>query len=67
MLNCRDATQLISENQERSLSLRERLALKLHLMMCSGCQNFKDQIGVIRFIAHRYAKKPRDKNDRIEP
>lgn len=66
MLNCRDATQLISESQERKLSLKERMALKFHLMMCSGCQNFKEQIGVIRFIANRYAKKNSDSDNRID-
>ncbi|TAJ16747.1 MAG: zf-HC2 domain-containing protein, partial [Rugosibacter sp.] len=43
MVNCREATRLMSEQQERELVLRERLPLKLHVMMCTGCRNFGQQ------------------------
>lgn len=56
MLNCHDATCLMSESQERSLSLKERASLKFHLMMCSGCRNFKDQMKSLRLITRAYAK-----------
>jgi len=41
MLKCRDITRLTSEELDRELSLREKMALKVHLMMCRGCQNFR--------------------------
>ena len=56
MLNCHDATRLMSESQERRLSIFERLSLKFHLMMCSGCSNFKEQMGSIRWMSKAYAK-----------
>ena len=56
MLNCHDATRLMSESQEHTLKVTERLSLQLHLMVCSGCQNFNEQLGVIRQMAHEYAK-----------
>ena len=34
MMNCKDATRLMSERYERTLSLRERLSLKVHTAMC---------------------------------
>ena len=40
MLNCLEATRLLSERQERRLSLRERLALWFHLSMCHLCRGF---------------------------
>jgi heterodisulfide reductase subunit B len=57
MLNCHNATRLISESQERPLSAAERMSLKVHLMMCSGCRNFNEQMGVIRLTARSYAKR----------
>lgn len=57
MLNCNNATRLMSESQERSLSITERVSLKLHMMICSGCRNFNDQMGVIRLMTRSYAKK----------
>ncbi|HLA34828.1 MAG TPA: zf-HC2 domain-containing protein [Rhodocyclaceae bacterium] len=56
MLNCRDATCLLSESQERTLSLKERLSLKMHVMMCSGCRNFSDHMHKLHQIMHAYAK-----------
>lgn len=56
MLNCHDATRLMSESQERKLSIGERMSLKLHLMMCCGCQNCKDQLDTLRVMMRTYAK-----------
>lgn len=56
MLNCRDATKLMSEGQERPLSFMERLSLKIHLAMCKGCHNFNVQMGAVRKMAREYAK-----------
>lgn len=44
MMNCLEATRLISESQERRLSVPEKVTLKMHVMMCSGCKNFSLQI-----------------------
>ncbi|WP_210433552.1 zf-HC2 domain-containing protein [Zobellella endophytica] len=62
MLNCRQATQLMSESQERALTTGEKLALKLHTLMCRGCRNFERQLPVIRRIARRYADRPDNGN-----
>lgn len=58
MMNCQQATRLLSDAQERELSLKDRAALKFHVMMCSGCRNFGKQMGTLRDIAHHYAKGP---------
>lgn len=56
-MNCRNATRLMSEAQERPLSITERISLRLHLIMCSGCHNFKDQMGALRLMTRVYAKR----------
>jgi len=56
MLNCQNATRLISESQERSLSLPEKMSLKMHLMMCSGCTNFNQQVPFLSQAMKAYAK-----------
>lgn len=56
MLNCQAVTRLLSESQERQLSLQERMSLRMHLMMCSGCNNFGKQMQTLRHIARAYAK-----------
>lgn len=48
MMNCKQATELMSQAQDRPLNRREKLALKLHLMMCKGCSNYNRHLGFIR-------------------
>ena len=38
MMNCKEATQLMSQRLDRNLSFRERLGLRLHLLICRGCE-----------------------------
>lgn len=56
MMNCQQSTRLLSDAQERELSLKDRAALKFHVMICSACRNFGKQMGTLRDIAHQYAK-----------
>ena len=55
MLNCKEVTELCSQALERPLGLGERVALGAHLMMCSGCSNFRKQMFSLRQIAQEYA------------
>ena len=48
MLSCRESTRLMSEARERSLSVGERMGLRLHLAICSGCRRFNRQMDVLR-------------------
>jgi hypothetical protein len=60
MLNCHNATKLMSESQERGLSVTEQMSLKLHVIMCKGCNNFQEQMGALRKITRTYAKRKSD-------
>jgi hypothetical protein len=54
MLNCKQASELMSQAQDRDISLRERLSLRLHLLVCRGCRNFFSQLDVMRAACRRY-------------
>lgn len=56
MLNCRDATQLMSQSLDRKLTLGERMALKVHQTVCRPCRNCRRQLKFLRESARRYAK-----------
>lgn len=56
MLNCKSATALVSQAQERSLSTTEKMRLKLHLMMCAGCRNFSRQIPFLSQLMRAHAQ-----------
>jgi len=54
MMNCTRATRLASESLERPLQLHERLGLRLHLMMCSGCRCFDEQAQQLSTMCKAY-------------
>lgn len=56
MLNCKEVTRLCSDEFERPLRLGERTSLQLHLMMCTGCANYRRQMQSLRQFAQGYAE-----------
>ena len=44
MLSCKEVTHLLSEAQDRKITLPERVNLEMHLAICKGCKNFKSQM-----------------------
>ncbi len=48
MLNCKDMTKLISDSLERKISLRQRMELWMHIMMCGMCRRFRTNIIALR-------------------
>lgn len=54
MLTCRQATQLLSEQQDRQLLLKEQSGLQLHLMVCRSCRRFGKQIKTISVLSKAY-------------
>jgi hypothetical protein len=45
---CRDVTRLVLEGEERSLSLSERLQVRLHMWICAACPRFERQVRFMR-------------------
>ncbi len=56
MLNCHQVTRLASEALERRLSVRERLSMGFHTMMCAGCHNFRRQLLFLRSSMRAYVQ-----------
>lgn len=48
MLDCRQSSKLVSDAMDRRLTGRERIALRLHLLMCRYCRTFARQLGYLR-------------------
>lgn len=57
MLSCKEVTHLLSDGQDRKLTLAERINLEMHLAMCKGCSNFRKQMEFLRTACRRYADK----------
>ena len=43
MLSCRQVTEVCSAEMDRPLKFGEQVSLRVHLLMCSGCRNYRKQ------------------------
>lgn len=48
MLNCKQTSLLVSQSLDRPLTWRERLAVRIHLLICVYCRRFTQQLRLIR-------------------
>ena len=48
MLSCKEASRLVSQGLDRHLGFGERIALRVHLAICDGCTNFRNQVAFVR-------------------
>ncbi len=64
MLTCKEASRLMSQRQDRALSMRERLALQMHLALCAGCSLVSGQLEFMRKALSRYAKRGVEPDDK---
>jgi ppGpp synthetase/RelA/SpoT-type nucleotidyltranferase len=53
MIDCKQASQLISKSLDRRLSLRERLSLRFHTFICEACRRFGQQLNALRVALKR--------------
>ena len=54
MKTCKEVHRLVSEGQDRNLSFIERVAVRVHLMMCSACRRFEAQMDFLRQALRRF-------------
>jgi hypothetical protein len=54
MLSCKQATELMSQEQDRRLALAERIGLRLHVLICSACSNYRRQMAFLRQACRRF-------------
>lgn len=55
MLDCHDATFLMSQACDRELTFSERMKLRLHIGLCRGCARFERQLPFLGAAARSFA------------
>lgn len=58
MLSCKEVTRLLSDGQDRKLTLTERINLEMHLALCKGCSNYRKQMDFLRKACRKYVDRP---------
>ena len=54
LLTCKEASHLISRQQEAPLTFGDRIRLRFHLMCCDACRQFVRQAAFLRKAMQRY-------------
>ena len=54
-MNCHDATFLLSQQRERTLTRMERLRVRVHAVVCPACARFGDHVDLLGEAARTYA------------
>ncbi len=57
MIRCKDAAALASQAYDRKLRLRERIALRLHTLLCSRCTRYLRQLAFIKNACEQVEKR----------
>jgi len=57
-LTCDESTRLVSESLDRELPLGDRLAVRLHAMICRSCRRVRRQFLALRDAVRRAADEP---------
>jgi hypothetical protein len=57
MLTCKEATRLVSQGLDRRLGFGERIAVRVHLLICDGCTNFTRQVKFLRRAVARLGER----------
>jgi len=54
LLDCKEASRLISREQDNPLPFGRRMLLRLHLAFCTACTRFSQQTAFLREAMRRY-------------
>jgi len=60
MLSCKEVSLLISRSYDARLTWRQRLAVRLHLLVCEACRRFTEQMRFLRRAGRAFADRQRD-------
>lgn len=54
MPTCKEAAALLIANEDRVISIPDRLRVRLHMMACKTCPNFERQLLTMRNAMHQW-------------
>lgn len=67
MMMCKEATRLMSLKQDRPLTFKERMSLRVHLMMCDACRYCNDQFTLLHKVGDKFEEDIDEENKKNRP
>lgn len=56
IISCKESTRLVSQGLDRELAFGERVALRVHLVICLGCRRAGAQMRFLRRAVRELAE-----------
>jgi len=56
VISCRESTRLASQALDRELAFAERVALRVHFAICTGCRRAARQMEILRRAVRELAE-----------
>lgn len=63
MLTCKDIARLVSDDLDRKLPLRQKMRVRLHLMMCGACSTYRRQVAQLHQLFCQRFREPTDADE----
>ncbi|WP_255157775.1 zf-HC2 domain-containing protein [Vreelandella boliviensis] len=63
---CREATGLMSLKQDKTLTLREKMALRIHLSMCRACRHCARQFDLLHQAGKHHPASQHDSRQALD-
>lgn len=57
MMNCKQASHLISQSQDVRLTWRQQFWLRVHLLFCDACTQFSRQLALLREVIRQVGRR----------
>lgn len=67
MLSCKEVSLLISQSYDARLTWRQRLAVRLHLLICEACSRFAKQMRFLRRAGRAFNDRQQDGGGGLSP
>ena len=65
MMNCREATELMSRARDEKLTLGQRIGLRLHTLICAGCRRTGEQFELIGQLVRGKPQKEKNNSETL--
>lgn len=66
MLRCNEVTKLYATDELHGASLRKRVAVRIHVMMCRSCQRYVQELSAIGDAVRRVARDAPEDPERLD-
>jgi len=63
MNSCKEVSELVTQAHDRKLTLKERLTVRMHLLVCKMCCHYQQQIKFLSAASRRFLH--REGTDRL--